>query len=252
MVPIHLIVLTCLSVLMLLYFASREGTPSPFYYNLFTHLLLYLPPFRAEVDVEALVARTVKEQLVQAQAELVSELDSREKQHDRELEERWTKEIQGAEARVLAEQQRQQELANERRQAEQRKQEERKAKELEEKEREERKKQEEEEKRKLEEAEKRKQEKEEQERKKQEEEEEEARKKAESVAADETTEEKFTPEGIPYLASLPPLQPVPNERLESLLKSRASTFSIAGHPEQTGQDVILVVFNNGTLISASQ
>jgi Skp family chaperone for outer membrane proteins len=114
-------------------------------------LIIYLligitiAPFGAEVDVGALGAGTVKEQLAQAQAELVSELDSREKQHDRELEERWTKEIQGAEARILAEQQRQQELENERRQAEQRKQEERIAKEVEEKVREERKKQEEEE-----------------------------------------------------------------------------------------------------------
>jgi hypothetical protein len=198
------------------------------------------------VDVEALVARSVKEQLAQAQAELVSELDLREKQHDSELEERWTKEIQGAEARVLAEQQRQQELENERRQAEQREQEERRAKELEEKEREERKKkQEEEEKRKLEEAEKKKQEEEEQEQKLKDKEEE--KKKAEPVALEETTEKKFTPEGIPYLSSLPPLQPVPNERLDSLLKSRASTFAEDGQPEQTGQDIILVVFNKGTL-----
>ncbi len=193
------------------------------------------------MDVEALVARSVKEQLAQAQAELVSELDLREKQHDRELEERWTKEIQGAEARILAEQQRQQELENERRQAEQREQEERLAKELEEKVREERKKkQEEEERRKLEEAEKKKQEEELKDK-------EEEKKKAEPVALEETTEEKFTLEGIPYLSSLPPLQPVPNERLDSLLKSRASTFAEDGQPEQTGQDIILVVFNKGTL-----
>lgn len=42
MVPIHLIVLTCLSVLMLLYFASREGTVSSYQPTTFS---LFINPF---------------------------------------------------------------------------------------------------------------------------------------------------------------------------------------------------------------
>lgn len=63
--------------------------------------------------------------------------------------------------------------------------------------------------------------------------------------------DRFTPEGIPYPSTLPPLKAVPNNKLDEVLAKRAHSFTVMTTDKEgqtvvhQGKDVILIVFNKG-------